>query len=100
MSGGGNWIHKEDLIGEKAVDIERRRMSHCIIHAGQVIPLTYCRRESRLWVHKKIVGNGERYLMTIPTELQEERHLDVGVLPNDSLIPIRLINLTPTTNPI
>src|SRR6267143_793621 len=72
MSGGGSWIHKEDLIGEEAVDIKRRRMSHCIIHAGQMIPLTHYRCEARLWVHKKIVGNGERELMTIRPEHRED----------------------------
>src|SRR6266446_1969365 len=98
MSAGGSWIHKKDLIGEEAVDIKRRRMSHCIIHAGQVIPLTHYRCEARLWVHKKIVGNGERELMTIPAELQEERRFDVGVLANECLISIRVIKLDPSSD--
>src|SRR6267378_4499980 len=98
MSGGGSWIHKEDLIGEEAVDIKRRRMSHCIIHAGQMIPLTHYQRESRLRVHKKIVGNGERELMTIPAELQEERRFDVRVLANECLISIRIIKFDPNSD--
>ncbi len=95
MSSGGSRIHKENLIGEKAVDIERRRMSHCIIHAGQVIPLTRYWRKSRLWVHKKIVGNGERELITIPAELQEKGRFDTRILTDERLIAARITKLDP-----
>jgi hypothetical protein len=60
-----------------------------------MIPLVRYRREAGLRVHEEIVGNGKRELVTIAAKLQEKRRFDIGILTDECLVPIRIVELDP-----
>ncbi len=87
--------HVVDGVDERAVDVQRGRLRGRVVHAREVVPAVGRRREARLRVDEEAVGDGERELLRVAAQLQEERALEVAVLAEEGLVAVQVLQLHP-----